>query len=266
MPGEWQSARSLGEWTLVGCTVSPAFTFEGFQLAPEGWVPGSGAATGTGRTDCGISECRFGPMAPGQATGARSGGAGRAARRPEPARPQGGRRGPECAYRPRRFAAISTAEPITVTTPAAATHPSGGALSASDPASIPTRSAAPTVTATSVTAINSARPNAGEITCTSVPVLRHRDLAVRLHDGAVAVRLPALAPAQVARGTRGAVACPNPLAAGAGIAVLRAGGSAVDAAIATNAALAVVQGHSCGLGGDAFWLIRDPDGRDGPSR
>jgi uncharacterized protein len=31
--GAWQSARSLGSWTLVGCTVSPAFTFEGFELA-----------------------------------------------------------------------------------------------------------------------------------------------------------------------------------------------------------------------------------------
>ncbi len=35
----WQSAASLGGWTLVGCTVSPAFTFEGFELAPEGWTP-----------------------------------------------------------------------------------------------------------------------------------------------------------------------------------------------------------------------------------
>ena len=36
---EWQAARSLGEWTLVGCTVSPAFDFERFELAPEGWTP-----------------------------------------------------------------------------------------------------------------------------------------------------------------------------------------------------------------------------------
>ena len=36
---EWQAARSLGGFTLVGCTVSPAFRFEGFELAPEGWSP-----------------------------------------------------------------------------------------------------------------------------------------------------------------------------------------------------------------------------------
>lgn len=35
----WQSARSLGAWTLVGCTVAPGFQFEGFELAPEGWEP-----------------------------------------------------------------------------------------------------------------------------------------------------------------------------------------------------------------------------------
>ena len=38
----WQSARSLGDWTLVGCTVSPAFEYEGFELAPEGWEPEGG--------------------------------------------------------------------------------------------------------------------------------------------------------------------------------------------------------------------------------
>ena len=33
--GAWQSARSLGDWTLVGCTVSPAFEFEHFELDPD---------------------------------------------------------------------------------------------------------------------------------------------------------------------------------------------------------------------------------------
>lgn len=33
----WQSARTTGAWTLVGCTVSPGFTFDGFDLAPAGF-------------------------------------------------------------------------------------------------------------------------------------------------------------------------------------------------------------------------------------
>ena len=37
--GAWQSAVSLGPWTLVGCTVAPAFQFEGFELAPPDWTP-----------------------------------------------------------------------------------------------------------------------------------------------------------------------------------------------------------------------------------
>lgn len=36
----WQAAQSLGGWTLVGCTVAPAFEFAGFELAPDGWEPG----------------------------------------------------------------------------------------------------------------------------------------------------------------------------------------------------------------------------------
>lgn len=32
----WQSARSTGNYTLVSCTVSPGFSFDGFTLAPEG--------------------------------------------------------------------------------------------------------------------------------------------------------------------------------------------------------------------------------------
>jgi predicted cupin superfamily sugar epimerase len=35
----WQAAEPLGEWTLAGCTVSPAFEFAGFTLAPPGWRP-----------------------------------------------------------------------------------------------------------------------------------------------------------------------------------------------------------------------------------
>lgn len=38
--GHWQSARSLGAYTLVGCTVSPGFAFAGFEMAPIGWEPG----------------------------------------------------------------------------------------------------------------------------------------------------------------------------------------------------------------------------------
>jgi len=66
-----------------------------------------------------------------------------------------------------------------------------------------------------------------------------------------------LSHAQSAQGARGAVASPHFIATRVGLDILRAGGSAVDAAIATNAALSVVAAHSCGLGGDAFWLVWD---------
>jgi predicted cupin superfamily sugar epimerase len=39
-PGAWQTARTLGAYTLVGCTVAPGFDFETFELAPDGWEPG----------------------------------------------------------------------------------------------------------------------------------------------------------------------------------------------------------------------------------
>lgn len=39
--GNWQSAQSTGDWTLVGCTLSPGFEFSGFEMAPEGWYPGA---------------------------------------------------------------------------------------------------------------------------------------------------------------------------------------------------------------------------------
>ena len=36
-PGHWQAARTTGDWTLVSCTVSPGFRFDGFDLAPPGF-------------------------------------------------------------------------------------------------------------------------------------------------------------------------------------------------------------------------------------
>jgi uncharacterized protein len=37
--GAWQSAKSLGAWTLVGCTVAPGFLFEKFEIASPDWPP-----------------------------------------------------------------------------------------------------------------------------------------------------------------------------------------------------------------------------------
>lgn len=51
--GVWQSAKSLGAWTLVGCTVAPAFEFAKFELAlrkfgaPDGPAPNTTPARKT---------------------------------------------------------------------------------------------------------------------------------------------------------------------------------------------------------------------------
>ena len=37
--GWWQTAASLGAWTLAGCTVAPGFEFRGFEMAPPDWRP-----------------------------------------------------------------------------------------------------------------------------------------------------------------------------------------------------------------------------------
>ncbi|MGV0817318.1 cupin domain-containing protein [Martelella sp. AMO21009] len=38
--GCWQAAKTTGDFTLVGCTVAPGFTFEDFELAEPEWAPG----------------------------------------------------------------------------------------------------------------------------------------------------------------------------------------------------------------------------------
>ena len=42
----WQTAESLGAWTLVGCTVAPGFTFDAFEMAPPDWRPVPRAPSG----------------------------------------------------------------------------------------------------------------------------------------------------------------------------------------------------------------------------
>ena len=39
-PRCWQASKSLGAWSLAGCTVAPPFAFDGFELAPKDWEPG----------------------------------------------------------------------------------------------------------------------------------------------------------------------------------------------------------------------------------
>jgi predicted cupin superfamily sugar epimerase len=41
---QWQRARSLGEWTLVGTTVAPAFSPDTFEMPdPGNWTPDDGS-------------------------------------------------------------------------------------------------------------------------------------------------------------------------------------------------------------------------------
>ena len=35
----WQTAESLGAWSLCGCTVAPGFDFAGFVMASDDWRP-----------------------------------------------------------------------------------------------------------------------------------------------------------------------------------------------------------------------------------
>lgn len=59
---------------------------------------------------------------------------------------------------------------------------------------------------------------------------------------------------------RGVVAAPHFLAAEAGRAILAEGGNAYEAMIAMAASIAVVYPHMNAIGGDGFWLVREPSG------
>ena len=37
--GTWFSMKTLGEYSLIGCTVSPPFDYKDFELAPKNWGP-----------------------------------------------------------------------------------------------------------------------------------------------------------------------------------------------------------------------------------
>ena len=60
---------------------------------------------------------------------------------------------------------------------------------------------------------------------------------------------------------RGVAAAPHSAAAEAGRQVLAEGGNALEAMVAMGASIAAVYPHMAQVGGDAFWLIREPKGR-----
>lgn len=63
----------------------------------------------------------------------------------------------------------------------------------------------------------------------------------------------------VVHASHGMVAAAHPLAVDIGLDILKAGGTAVDAAIAVNAALTLMEPCSCGMGGDLFAIVWDPE-------
>ncbi|EJU10346.1 gamma-glutamyltranspeptidase [Sphingomonas sp. LH128] len=65
---------------------------------------------------------------------------------------------------------------------------------------------------------------------------------------------------QTVTARNGIATAPHFLAAQAGRDVLADGGSAVEACVAIAATLAVVYPHMTAIGGDGFWVIREPDG------
>ena len=61
--------------------------------------------------------------------------------------------------------------------------------------------------------------------------------------------------------SRGVTSAPHYLAAEAGREILAEGGNALEAMIAMAATIAAVYPHMNHVGGDGFWLVREPNGR-----
>jgi len=74
----------------------------------------------------------------------------------------------------------------------------------------------------------------------------------RITGRAFATRSEVLAP-------RALAATSQPLATQVALELLRRGASAVDAAIGANAMLGLVEPTGCGLGGDLFAIVHDPE-------
>src|ERR1700716_4366674 len=60
---------------------------------------------------------------------------------------------------------------------------------------------------------------------------------------------------------RGVAAAPHAIAAEAGRVIFEEGGNALEAMVAMAAAIAAVYPHMNHVGGDGFWLVREPSGR-----
>ena len=60
---------------------------------------------------------------------------------------------------------------------------------------------------------------------------------------------------------RGVVCAPHAAAAEAGRAILAEGGNALEAMVAMAASIAAVYPHMNHIGGDGFWLVREPNKR-----